>query len=278
LGAAKTIGAKVATMPYMVFLDNDTNVTNGWLRPLLSCLANKEVGAVQSFLITPEKGIQHSGGILNSLGLGFSAHIVGLEPRSSTPTPVFFAAGAGMAIRRNMLHRIGFFDPHLMFTDDIDLSWRLNLLGKKILVCPSSIVIHRGSATVGSKLMKIHRENCFSFELLHVIFKNYSARNIAENLPKTLFLLAMMFFQRINSGNPKCAFASINGIFQFIQTFPKMWPERVIVQRTIRRVADHMLQKTTLIVDWAEIVRFAYSLASGKRPVGPLGKFKNTSR
>jgi len=280
LGQAKNVGGRASKGKYVVYLDNDTVVAPGWFDPLIQCMEKQvNVGAVQCLLITPKNEIQHSGGIINSIGIGFSTHTIGLYSPGHFPREVFFAAGAGMAIRRDLLYQLGFYDPHITFTDDIDLSWRMNLLAKEVVLCPNSVVTHIGGKTsVSSETIKLRRQRYFSFELLHVSTKNYSAKYLMANLPKMFFLLSLMFAQRVRSKKPKQALAYVAGVLMYLKSFPSLWQERIAVQRIIRRISDDNLQKKMLLVNWVEMVKFGFSLLTGKKPVGPIGKIQKSSQ
>ena len=56
---------------------------------------------------------------------------------------VFFVSTAGMLVRRQALEVAGGFDPRMpAFRDDLDLCWRVHLLGGKVLVVPQARVRH----------------------------------------------------------------------------------------------------------------------------------------
>jgi GT2 family glycosyltransferase len=268
LGAAKNIGARAAMGKYIVFLDNDTITTPDWLEETINCLKKDcSAGAVQSLLLTPKKEIQHCGGVINSLGSGFSVHTLGRSVSTSSPMQVFFAAGAGTAIRRNLLSQIGFFDAHLTFSDDIELSWRLNLSGRKVYLCPKSVVIHRGGiTTASSRRLILYRQRCYSYELLHNSVKNNSARLVAQNVPKIFWLLTLMTLQRVRQGTPKNALAVISGMLRFFRNFPEIWKERIFVQKLLRRVSDKDIQKQMLTFNWTDVWRVTISWLTGKEP------------
>ena len=66
------------------------------------------------------------------------------------PREVFGACGAACVIRRGLFDEIGGFDEaYFAVHEDVDLSYRSQLLGYRCLYCPHAIVHHAGSATMG---------------------------------------------------------------------------------------------------------------------------------
>jgi GT2 family glycosyltransferase len=60
----------------------------------------------------------------------------------------FFVSSAGMMIRRNALLQVGGFDERMpAFRDDLDLCWRIQLHGGRVLVVPGARVRHFAAAT-----------------------------------------------------------------------------------------------------------------------------------
>ena len=64
---------------------------------------------------------------------------------------VFAACGGASAYRKSMLDQIGLLDNDYFFLlEDIDLAWRAQLAGYKVLYVPGAVVYHRLSATGGA--------------------------------------------------------------------------------------------------------------------------------
>src|SRR5690606_20918586 len=63
--------------------------------------------------------------------------------------PIFWASGAALFIRAELYHRLGGLDEYFFaHQEEIDLCWRLQLEGYKIMVCPQSVVFHLGGGTL----------------------------------------------------------------------------------------------------------------------------------
>ncbi|HKE97805.1 MAG TPA: glycosyltransferase family 2 protein [Actinomycetes bacterium] len=68
---------------------------------------------------------------------------------------VFFVSTAGMLVRRRALEVVGGFDTRMpAFRDDLDLCWRVHLMGGRVLLVPQARVRHFRAATVGSRLSR----------------------------------------------------------------------------------------------------------------------------
>ncbi|MTI59100.1 MAG: glycosyltransferase family 2 protein [Firmicutes bacterium] len=146
-------GAGQAKGGYLLFLNNDTIVTPGWLLAMYQVmLKNEDVGIVGSKLLFPDTGrIQHAGVIfINRL----PGHIyynenpfeVPIEEEKEYPA----VTGACLLIRKSLFERVGGFD-HLFINsyEDIDLCLKIRGLGYRIIYTPDSLVYHYSSKSPG---------------------------------------------------------------------------------------------------------------------------------
>ena len=73
------------------------------------------------------------------------------DPFASTQD-VFMPEGCSYLIQRQVFELLGGFDPVLyMYSDELDLSWRLWVAGYKAVGVPASRLHHRGAANVNPK-------------------------------------------------------------------------------------------------------------------------------
>lgn len=156
-GEANRRGALEARGDFLVLLNSDTEVEEGWLLPLLEALREEpEIAATCStlrLLATPE--------LLNGLGGGMTRLAYAFDhdyrfpyeawsPESGEPPSrdVLFPTAAAMAMRRVEFFDVGGFDPaFFMYHEDVDLGWRLWLLGRRVVVCRTSVVRHAFGGT-----------------------------------------------------------------------------------------------------------------------------------
>ena len=154
-------GAALATAPYLLFLNNDTEVQPRWIEPLLARVeALPEVAAVGSKLLYPDGTLQHAGVvIIEQLGECslLPRHVFAGENPAKFPVdhPMFFQAvtAACLLVRREDFEAVGGFDEvYWNGSEDVDFCFKLQQRGKKILYEPRSVVIHHESASGRERL------------------------------------------------------------------------------------------------------------------------------
>src|SRR3989339_267414 len=155
LGFAKACnqGAKIAKGEYVLFLNNDTVVTNGWLDVLVKELdSNKKVVIIGPKLIYPDNTIQHVGIVFDEKK--WPHHIYKKEQKDASyvnKKRLFQAmTGACLMIRNDVFKKINGFDEiYVNGLEDLDLCLKVHDLGLNILYCPESVVYHYESITEG---------------------------------------------------------------------------------------------------------------------------------
>lgn len=99
---------------------------------------------------------------------------------------VLAVGSPGMLVRRDVWDQLGGFDPRLtIFTDDIDLGWRANLAGHRVLVVPDAVVYHV-EATSRSR----RRVDCARSGHRHLVERRNSLYVMLANLPRRALPLA----------------------------------------------------------------------------------------
>jgi len=155
-GFTKTvnIGARAARGKYLVILNNDTIPERGWLSEMVRALEdNTDVGIVGPKLLYPEgRLIQHAGTVFNEDGI--AEHIYKLLPEDypAANRPRFFRAitGACLLLEREYYWALGGFDESFRNSaEDSDLCFRILQYGKKVLYCPTSVVLHYEGVSMG---------------------------------------------------------------------------------------------------------------------------------
>ena len=159
---------------YYILLNSDVAVTPGWIEPVIDLMEkDPQVAACQPKLLSyREPGMFEyagaAGGWIDSLGYPFSKGRIFdvCEPEAhqyDTAEPIFWASGAAMFVRAAVYHELGGLDAYFFaHQEEIDLCWRMQLAGYRIMSCPSSVVYHVGAGTLprgGRKVFLNFRNN-----------------------------------------------------------------------------------------------------------------------
>ena len=188
-GAACNAGARDSLGEYLVFLNNDTVVEEGWLSELLVPLADPANGASCSRVTLPgsPKIIDSCGGIADIYGFAWNKGKGELDKgQHNTPEACFYAVGSSLAIRRDAFENAGGFDEaFFMYLEDVDLSWRMRLLGYRVLFAPRSRVVHRSGIT---RMKTSDIQYLFNRNRLRMILKNYSFSTLVSIIPRYIVL------------------------------------------------------------------------------------------
>jgi len=150
-------GAGLARGAFLVMLNNDTEVTSGWLDELIETLEQEPgAGLVGARLVYPDGRLQESGGIIFHDGSGWN---YGREDDPEKPAynylrEVDYCSGACIALRTGLFRELGGFDELFApaYYEDTDLAFRVRQAGLKVFVQPASTVIHHEGATSGTDL------------------------------------------------------------------------------------------------------------------------------
>ncbi|MEI7037532.1 glycosyltransferase [Fulvimonas yonginensis] len=148
-------GAAAAGGEFLVFLNNDTQVTAGWLDALLACFAERpDCGIAGARLVYPDGRLQEAGGLVFADGSCWNTGR--FEPRDA---PAFqyrrrtdYVTGAALMIRRETFDRVGGFDTRYRpaYYEDTDLAFAVRQLGLSVYYEPASTVIHFEGITAGT--------------------------------------------------------------------------------------------------------------------------------
>jgi GT2 family glycosyltransferase/glycosyltransferase involved in cell wall biosynthesis/SAM-dependent methyltransferase len=150
-------GAREARGEFLVFLNNDTEVQEGWLDALLETFSKfRDVGAVGARLVGPDGRLQEAGGIIWSDGNGwnFGRGDDPARPEYSFVREVDYCSGACLMLRRDDFFEVGGFDARYApaYYEDVDLCFALRETGRRVLYQPRACVMHLEGVTAGRDL------------------------------------------------------------------------------------------------------------------------------
>ena len=226
---------------YVLLLNSDVEVTAGWWQPLVEVLdTESDVAAVAPKLLADMERTKFeyagaAGGFIDYLGYPFCrgrilSYVEEDGGQYNDRRDIFWASGAAMCCRREVFESLGGFDENFFaHMEEIDLQWRMQLAGWRIVVEPKSVVYHLGGGTLPASSRKIflnHRNN------LAMLFKCASPMQravVAVVRPATDMLEA---FVNLVALHPQRAWAIVRAWGEFIAWHGVLSRKRKAVVRT----------------------------------------------
>lgn len=148
-------GAAAARGRWLLFLNNDTVVTAGWLEALLATYDDfPDAGLVGARLVYPDGRLQEAGGLVFSDGSGwnYGRFEDPADPRYSYARPAHYCSGAAIVIERELFDALDGFDTRYApaYYEDTDLAFKVRDAGRQVIYQPASTVIHFEGITSGT--------------------------------------------------------------------------------------------------------------------------------
>ena len=270
--AANNIGIQSAKGKYVLLLNNDVEVTPGWLEPIVEEFeSDSNIAACQpKILHLIHKGSFEyagaAGGFLDIFGYPFLRGRIfnSVEDDSGqydTNVDLFWASGAAIALRKEMLQKSGLLDNDFVHhMEEIDLCWRILLQGCRIRIRTDSVIYHYAGGTIKaesySKIYWNHRNSIF------MMLKNYSLSHLLWKLPCRFFLDAILLFKSIFIIDTIRIKAIPAAYFWLITHIRMIFKKRDEVQKN-RKIRDkeleHLFYRRSIVFDYFVLKRRKFS-------------------
>ena len=135
------LGVRHAKSELIILLNNDTVVHPGWLQGLLDAVRDDDVACASSLIKTegiPEQYYEMNGSI-NFMGQNIMRVF-------EEPTDIFYAGGASMIFKKNILGE-PFDDDYFVYSEDVYLGLRVRFMGLNVKHTNESRLDHLGNGT-----------------------------------------------------------------------------------------------------------------------------------
>ena len=244
--------------PYYALVNSDIEVTEDWLKPILSTFEKDVKTAIIQPKILAYNNKEHfeyagaAGGYIDKYGFPFCRGRIfeSIEKDNgqyNDSTDIFWASGACIFIRKEVFKQLnGFDEDFFAHQEEIDLCWRAFNEGYKVIYNHQSLVYHVGGATL----------NVGSPKKTFLNFRN-SLWMLTKNLPKNK-LFPVLFLRLILDGiagvhflfqvNSKHTFSILKAHFYFYKYLFYFLKKRNAVQKqnyfkTKSIIIQHFIKK-----------------------------------
>lgn len=240
-----------------ILLNSDVEVTEGWTEPLLAVLeSDPAIAAVAPKLLsyTERDRFEYAGacgGFIDLLGYPFCrgrilSTVEKDDGQYDSPREVFWASGAAFCCRAEHFRQAGGFDADFFaHMEEIDLCWRMQLAGRKIVVEPRSTVYHLGGGTLPNespnKLYLNYRNN------LAMLFKcaPMPQRMLAAAVRPTADMLSVIIY--MVKGDFALAAATLRAYRDFLAMHRTLAAKRRAVRGNVRTEARHIYRSSIIL-------------------------------
>lgn len=255
--------AEAAGGRVLCLVNNDVRLAPGFLAELARARAVTGAACVGARLLD-ESGarVEFAGGVMN-----FHGHAAprghGLPASGAPggdPFPSLFACGGAMLVEREVFLGVGGFDEgYFAYFEDVDLGWRLHVLGEDVVIAPRALAFHRGHGSE-DLLPAGRRIALLEQNALLTAYKNYERARGDRVFACALALLS----ERVRL-DPERAAACRTGLAGAIERLPAAEAARRRIEASRRRadaeVAPLFLEPLRPPIGGAEYLRRQAELA-----------------
>ncbi len=243
-------GVLIAKGKYVAILNNDVEVDRNWLKPLVEALEKIPWAAAADakyknfFDRRRFDDTAAAGRWIDYFGNNYTRGANELDFGQYDKITYIFAAQT--IFKRDILMKIGGFDTSYIFGyEDIELCWRLNLAGYKVLYVPQAVIYHKSGATTRDKQTRRLKPELFYLNKrnrLITLIKNYSILNAMIALTVTLleYYLSMWYF--FVSRRKVYGLQLVRAIWYVFKNLRKIIKKRASVQQ-LRALPDKDIKK-----------------------------------
>lgn len=216
---------------YSILLNNDAFAEKYFVENLYKkILSGNKIFAVSSLMLKYDKDLeieeQFDDALIDSFGDNYTIISYAYQNKTgeyidnaTNDISCFSACGGASIYNNDFLQKTGFLDERFFaYLEDVDLSYRANLLGYRIYACKDAKCVHVGSATSGGKY------NSFKVRLssrnnIYLIYKNMPLVQILINSP---FILAGTIVKQIYFARKGFGLDYFFGIFDAFRNLDKL--------------------------------------------------------
>lgn len=246
---ANNIGYGVSKGEYVLFLNNDTEVTTQFLVELINVLeSDLRIAGAQSriLLMDDPKRLDSVGAFLTSSG--FLYHYGIAKPDSlqyRKQINLYSAKGACMMFKREVLEKVKvdgeiFDNRYFAYFEETDLCHRVWLAGYKIVFAPKSVIYHKMGGT-STRMDNVFIQYHSFKNRINSYLKNLGPSEFLKIMPTHLFLCEMFAVYALIRFKLRLFLVIQKAILWNVKEISITLSKRRYIQNKIRKLRDNKL-------------------------------------
>jgi GT2 family glycosyltransferase len=243
--AANVVLDQVRGAPFLLFLHDDVALQPGAVTTLVTEALRSNAGVCGAKLVdwNDTRLLRHVGASVDKTGVQAPYAEPGEldQEQHDRVRDVFCVSSGVMLVRADLFKAIGGFDPAIDFLgDDLDLCWRAQVAGARVLIVPDAVARHVGalgerrSSDDGRRLLIRHR--------LRTIGVCYGWLHLVRVMPQAVIISLAELIYALVLGRFRQAGDVIHGWVWNLRRMPSLMGARRRTQRT-RRVKDSDIRR-----------------------------------
>ena len=223
----------------VALFNNDATADPEWLSKLTDRLNNTPEASIATGLLLHEGGktIDSTGDWYSIWGLPFPRNRGDHAVHAPKSGMTFGATGGATLYRAELFRTIGLFDDHFFaYYEDVDISFRTQLIGRKVMYEADALAYHKQGAT-SSKMPGFAVYQTFK-NLPLLFWKNVPLGLMPLIAPR--FLLAYVLIYG-NTFTHRSGWPATKGLFKSLTLLPYALRQRRQIQES-KRVSDHYIK------------------------------------
>ena len=238
-GFAKAVNAgikhslKNKHIEYIVLLNNDIECDKNFLNELINGFKSDDTGSAAGKMLNyyERDVIDNAGDFIKKRGSPYARGYSEKDLGQYDKEEFIWGACAGAAIyKRDVFEKVGFFDEDFFaYYEDVDFSFRMQLLGYRCYYNPKAVCYHKRGGTVrntiGLQTMLCEKN------LIAVRLKNYPINILLKWMPFFVLVRIKRYFDFIRHESFKIFWSAVKGYLLGLTEIPKSLAKRRKIQR-----------------------------------------------
>ena len=152
---ARNAAAAAARAPWLIFLDSDCLLPEGYLDAVVQGLARDAWDAFGG----PDAAPPDFSPLQKAISFAMTSVLTtgGIRGGSAKPTATYYPRGFNMGIRAEAFWSVGGYDTQFKCGEDVELSIRMREAGLRVGLIPEAVVWHKRRATLGQFFRQVRR-------------------------------------------------------------------------------------------------------------------------